>query len=174
MELVATGASEEDLASWVAKFDTARQIRLDCEKKANQIKSGPELEAKEKILEILAQFKVESMRLKDGLGTVSRIVKTSVTVTSPEKACRFMFENMKTNEREGRSLADALIFTKAPNKTEAIAWAKAQIEKEDEDARAAGKDLSVATHTERMQQQLDKLGMGVVQVEDLSLTKTKK
>lgn len=162
--LMPMGVGEDELSSWVRRFAECRDRRIECEKAAARLKDGPEKEAKAKILSILAALGVDSVRLRDGLGTVAKIVKTSVTIYDAEKTCRFMFDNMARQDADGLPLSDALILTKTPLKREALAWAEERLAEE-------GKDPDDA---QAFKDKLALLGMGMVTHEDLSYTKSNK
>ncbi|MDR1111257.1 MAG: hypothetical protein LBP92_11330 [Deltaproteobacteria bacterium] len=160
MTIEAMGTAGDGLAEQVRAYAEARDRRLACERAADRIKAGPEREAKEAILALLAARGAESVRLEGGLGTVSRTYRTTVTLQDAETACRVMLGRMREAVEDGLPLADCLLLQRSPLRKEALAWAADELENE-------GRPRD---DFEGLADKLRLLGMGVVKHEDLSYT----
>jgi hypothetical protein len=152
-----------DIQELVTEWRDLYAERTELSKLADQIKEGPEKEAKEKIFEYLRLTGQDGVKLANGGGTVGVTHKTQVFFTDVEMACNQMLQKMKLAEANGEPLVNELITQKTPLKSEAMNWAEEVLTNQ-------GKKLTV----ENLNEVLGTIGMACKTNLDLTYNKGKK
>ena len=92
----------------IIRYKAAREVRMQLEAKAKEMKEKLEDALKNQILQLMLEEGLSSFKV-EGLAQVVKSSKSHYEITDKEAFARTVFETLKAAEAEQRPLSDALV-----------------------------------------------------------------
>jgi hypothetical protein len=119
--------SGTDLKDLVVCWRELYAARQELERVSDEIKKHED-NVTAKIIDHMSVHGQDGVKLPDGVGTVTKVIRKTVFMKDAETACKFMYENMKEAAEKGTPFVNHLITQKQAHQSKVMDWAKARLE----------------------------------------------
>jgi hypothetical protein len=150
-----------NIASLVATWREVLETRQDCERVAEELKEIEKTQ-KEKIINYLNATGQRGASLPNGLGTVTRMSKTTVFMSDVEKVCELMRAAFEQAKAQGAPLVNGLYVQQRASQNKIL-------EQTEEELKSRG----IAIDHNSLSQALALKGFGITVTDELHYAKSR-